>query len=141
MQDFVVSEDEAKAIDKLNSPYYTPMSNTTTRFTFSAEPMADSESPDRQCITGRLVKQMVPVFENGKKTEKTEEKVLRQMVIDSIDGKPCRKMWRIKSRKMRDIFKVYADNGLLTKKTFILEIQGELKECNYVLTALDKPGN
>ena len=141
MGDFVVTEKQAEEIDELKSAFFSAKSNTTNKFTFSSEPMDDKESPDGKCITGRLVKQMVPIFDNGKKTDKMEEVVIRQMVIDTLNGKPCKKIWRVKSRKMRDLFKVYADNQLLAKKVFILEIKGELKDTNYVLTALDKPGN
>lgn len=144
MASFVVSEDEAQKIDKLNSMFYSAESNSTRKFTFTMEPMQDSDSPDGKCITGRLVKVMSPVWENNVKkknpdgSDMQQEVVKRQMVIDSFDGQPCRKIWRIQSKKMRDLFKVYADNGLLDKKVFVLEIKGELKAGNYVLTALDK---
>lgn len=139
MTDFVVSEKEANELDELKSKYFSAKSNTTVKLTFAAEPIDDEEAPDKKCVTGRLIKQMTPVFVNGKKTGEMVETLLRQMAIDSVDGKPCQKIWRIKSKKMRDLFKTYADNNLLTKKIFILEIKGELKETNYVLTALDKP--
>jgi len=141
LNNFVVSEQEASEIDDLKNKYFSAKSNTTVKLTFSDIPADDEDSPDKKCVTGRLIKQMVPVFAGGKKTGEMEEALLRQMVISSLNGKPCNKVWRIKSKKMRELFKTYADNNLLTKRLFILEIKGELKECNYILTALDKPGN
>jgi len=145
MGDFVVSEDEAQAIDKANSMYYSAESNSTRKLTFTMEPVDDTDSPDGKCITGRLVKVMSPTWKNNVRvknadgTDVLQEVVKRQMVIDTFDGKPCRKLWRITSKKMRDLFKVYADNNLLDKKIFILEVKGELKAGNYILTALDRP--
>ena len=138
---YALSEADAEKEDKLNSIFFTPESKMKHRMTFSGNSMDDKEAPDGKCITGRLVKCQMPIFDGHKKTDKTEEKIIRQMVIDSLDGRPCQKIWRIKSKKMRDLFRAYSENGLLTKKVFEVEIRGELSDVNkYFVTALeDRP--
>jgi hypothetical protein len=123
----------------LDSKFFKPESNMKYKLTFSDEVVDDKDSPDGKCVTGRLVKKMVPVWENGKKTEKLEEKHVLQLVIDALDGAPCRKIWNVKNTKMRNLFRTYQENGLLTKKIFIVEIKGEMLKGNYSLVALDKP--
>ena len=129
--------EEAEKNDELNSRYFTVGSNKKYSLTFSATPMEDKDSFDDQCVTGRLVKKVMPVWENGKKTDKTEEKTVLQMVISSINGDACQKIWNIKSRKMRDLFRTYAENNLLTTKKFVFEVKGELMKGDYHLVALD----
>lgn len=134
----VLSWDDAEKTDELNSRYFSVGSNTKNTLTFSPEPMEDKDAFDGKCITGRLVKKTMAVWKDGKKTDKTEEKVVLQMVIDSLNGVPCRKIWNIKSKKMRDLFRTYSENKVLTTKKFVFEIKGELVQCNYILVSLDK---
>jgi hypothetical protein len=128
---------EAEKQDELGSKYFSVGSNKKYALTFSGAPVEDKDSFDGKCITGRLVKKVMPVWENGKKTEKSEEKVVLQMVISSIDGDPCQKIWNIKSQKMRNLFRTYAENNLLTSKKFVFEVKGELMKGDYLLVALD----
>jgi hypothetical protein len=130
--------DEAEKKDKLNSKFFSVESNMKYKLTFSAEPMEDTDSFDKKCITGRLVKKVVPVWENGKKTDRSEEKFVLQLVIETLDGTPCRKIWNCKNAKMRNLFRTYAENDLLTKKIFVVEVKGELMKGNYNVVALDK---
>jgi hypothetical protein len=134
-----LSWDEAEKKDELNSKYFSAGSNMKYTLTFSATPVEDSDSFDKKCITGRLVKKMMPVWENGKKTDKMEEKVILQMVISSMDGEPCQKIWNIKSAKMRAQFRTYAENNLLTAKKFVVVVKGELVKGDYSVVALDLP--
>jgi len=136
----LTSWEEAEKQDKLNSKFFNVESNMKFRLTFSEKPMEDADVFDNQCITGRLVKKAVPVWENNQKTDKTEEKFVLQLVIDSLDGEPCMKMWNCKNKKMRGLFRTYAENNLLTKKVFVVEVQGELMKQNYSVVALDKKG-
>jgi len=134
-----MTEDEVGKKDKLASKFFTPESNMKYTMTFSGEPEEDQDSPDGKCVTGRLLEVESPVFDKaGKKTDATEKKIIRQMVIDSLDGNPCRKLWRIKSRKMRDLFRTYAENNMLLSKKYVVEIKGELIKGNYQVVALDK---
>jgi len=132
-----VSWDEVEKSDKLNSKFFQVESNMKYKLTFSAEGMEDKDSPDQKCITGRMVKKAVPVWENGKKTEKTVEKYVLQFVVNSWDGEPCLKIWNCKNAKLRNLFRTYAENKLLTSKVFVVEIKGELLRGNYSVVALD----
>ena len=134
------SWDEAEKKDKLDAKYFNVESNMKYKLTFSKEPMEDKDSFDGKCVTGRLVKKTVPVWENGKKTDKNEEKFVLQLVVSSLDGSPCRKIWNCKNAKMRNLFRTYAENGLLTQKVFVIEVKGELMKGNYSIVALDKSG-
>lgn len=133
-----LSWDEAEQKDELSSKYFKVGSNMKYALTFSGVPAEDKDSFDSKCITGRLVKKVMPVWENGKKTERSEEKVVLQMVIESLNGEPCQKIWNVKSAKMRALFRTYAENKLLTTKKFVFEIKGELMKGDYMLVALDK---
>jgi len=116
--------------------------------TFTSKEAQDPDSPDGKCVNGRLIRKAVPVWENGKKTDRFEDKVVLQLVIDSLDmkgidgtfetPKPCEKIWNIKNAKMRNLFRTYQENGLLDKKVFVVEIEGEMLKQNYRVTALDK---
>ena len=132
--------EEADKKDKLDSKFFNVESNMKYKLTFSNEPMEDIDSFDGKCVTGRLVKKTVPVWENGKKTDKREEKFVLQLVVSSLDGSPCRKIWNLKNAKMRNLFRTYAENDLLTKKVFSVEVKGELVKGNYNVVALDKTG-
>ena len=134
----LTSWEEAEKLDRLNSKFFNVESNKKFRLTFTDTPMEDKDAFDKQCITGRLVTKTVPVWENNQKTDRTEEKVVLQLVIDSLDGEPCMKIWNCKNKKMRNLFRTYAENGLLTKKVFVVEVQGELMKQNYNVIALDK---
>jgi len=136
----LVTWDEAERKDKLDSKFFNVESNMKYKLTFSAEPMDDADTFDGKCITGRLVKKVVPVWENGKKTDRSEEKFVLQLVVESLDGSPCRKIWNCKNAKMRNLFRTYAENDLLTKKVFVIEVKGELMKGNYNVVALDKAG-
>lgn len=138
MASFIVTEEQADKIDSMKSRYFKVGSNMEYRLEFSTEPIEDKDSPDGKCITGRLIKKMSPVWKEGKDTGAKEEAVMRQMTICKLNGEACEKIWNIKSAKMREIFRPYAENGLLGKKIFLLKIKGELKDCDYMLTPLDK---
>lgn len=124
----------------MDSKFFSVESNMKYKLTFSKESLDDGESFDGKCITGRLVRKIVPVWENGKKTERNEEKYVLQLVIETLDGSPCKKIWNCKNAKMRNLFRTYAENDLLTKKVFVVEVKGELMKGNYNIVALDKPG-
>jgi hypothetical protein len=136
-----MTEEEAEKEDKLNSMYFTPESKMKHRMTFSDTPMDDKESPDGKCITGRVLKCKMPIFEGKKKTGAFEDKIIRQMVIDSLDGRLVRKIWRIKSKKMRELFRTPMEAKIVTNKVFVVEIRGELADINqyYVTAVEDKP--
>jgi len=134
------SWDEAEKKDELDSRFFKIESNRKYKLTFSKEPMDDQDSFDGKCITGRLVKKTVAVWENGKKTDKFEEKFVLQLVVSSLDGETCRKIWNCKNAKMRNLFRTYAENDLLTKKVFVVEVKGELMKGNYNIVGLDKSG-
>ena len=147
-QNLEVSWAEAKKEDTLNSRFFNPESNMKYRMTFVKKEVEDKDSPDGKCITGRLIRAQVPVWKDGKKTDKNEEKVILQLVIDNfemtgIDGefggiKPCEKLWRIKNVKMRNLFRTYVENDLLDKKVFVIEINKELMGQDYSVAVLDR---
>ena len=132
---------EAEKKDELDSRYLSVGSNTEVKLTFTDMPLDDKDAFDGKCVTGRLVKKLMPMWENGKKTDKTEEKVVLQMVVSSINGEACQKIWNIKSAKMRGLFRTYAENNLLTSKIFIVKVKGEIVKGDYTVVGLDKPKN
>ena len=136
-----LSWSEAEKKDELDSRYLSVGSNTEVKLTFTDTPLEDKDTFDGKCITGRLVKKLMPMWENGKKTDKTEEKIVLQMVVSSINGEACQKIWNIKSQKMRGLFRTYAENNLLTSKIFVVKVKGERVKGDYTVVGLDKPKN
>ena len=132
---------EAEKKDELDSRYLSVGSNTEVKLTFTDVPLEDKDAFDGKCITGRLVKKLMPVWEAGKKTDKNEEKIVLQMVVSSINGEACQKIWNIKSQKMRGLFRTYAENNLLTSKIFVVKVKGEIVKGDYTVVGLDKPKN
>ena len=149
-----MSEEEAAKQDEMNSPFFTPGSNMRYAMQFTMKECVDKQAPDQKSLTGRLVECVVPVFDAaGQKTAATEKKIIRQMNICTfaILGKdekalsakmePCEKLWRMKSKKWRELFRPYAEAGSLAnpEKVFQIEIKGELNKTNYSVVVLDKP--
>lgn len=133
-----LSEDDAEREYQLSSKYFSVASNTKYTMTFGAE-AEDQDSPDGKAKTGRLLELSVPVFDKqGHKTGETKKAIVRQMVITSLDGEPCLKIWKIQSKKMNGLFRTYTENNMLLSKKFLVEIKGERMNGDYRVVALDK---
>lgn len=120
----LVGWDEANEYDLLSSKYFKPEQNVEYEMRFSE---------------ARLVKRPMPVWEGNRKTDKTEDKIVLDLAIESINGKtPVREMiWSIKAFKLRNLFEPYARKDLLTKKTFTFKQKGEGMKAEYLLAAID----
>lgn len=124
-----ISFEEADKLDALNSKYFKAEDNIEYVVSFSS---------------WKLGKKMIPNYND--KT-KLEEKVVLELTLESLNGankrgngEPLSMQWSMISAKQREAFRVYCENGSITKKTFKYKQKGPSTNRTYQIAEVGDKG-
>lgn len=119
--------EEAREADATNSLFFKPQTNTSYKLTFT-------KLKDKPDIAHPHYKIVERPFQDFNDKTKIVKKVVVILQVETVNGKQVSQTWDVIPQTLRKMVEAPCVTGMLLKKVYLLQVQGEGKQKTYVLS-------